>query len=64
MIESSYFLNVGDKVLCMRCTNLFTLEVEPMKCCKNKLDAFYNLCGCQGIPEPIFCGECWKELEQ
>lgn len=47
----------------MRCGNKIVLKCEPPKCCKNKQDATLNMCGCQGAPVPIFCDECWNELE-
>ena len=62
-IYSTYYLEKGDEVPCMRCGNKFILGYEPPKCCRNKQDSIFNMCGCQGAPEPIFCDKCWEELK-
>lgn len=64
MIYSTYYLEKGDEVPCMRCGDKIILRYEPPKCCRDKQDAVLNMCGCQGVPEPIFCDKCWKELEE
>lgn len=64
MIKSSYYLKKGDVVSCMKCSAKFALKYEPAKCCISEQDAYYNQCGCRGVPEPIFCDTCWEEIEE
>jgi len=62
MSYSTYFLKAGDTVSCMRCRKEMILKHDPPKCCMNKQDALHNQCGCQGVPEPILCDECWDTI--
>ena len=62
MSYSTYFMNKGDSVPCMKCGKEFILDFDPPKCCIDEQDSFRNMCGCQGAPEPIFCDECWSKL--
>ena len=60
---STYYLEKGDEVPCMRCGNKFILEYEPIKCCRSKQASAFNMCGCQGALEPIFCDKCWELIK-
>lgn len=63
MFNTTYYMELGDKVNCMRCGREMILEYDPVKCCPSPEASARNMCGCQGMPEPIFCGTCWDELE-
>lgn len=38
--------------VCMNCGVKLPNEVEADVCCSG------YMCGCQGLPEPVFCDEC------
>lgn len=62
-MKSTYYLEIGDEINCMRCGDKIILDYKPVQCCRDIYDAERNQCGCQGVPEPIFCDKCWDEIE-
>lgn len=63
MGDTNESVDKKNKVSCMRCTRMFTLDYEIERCCDSESEARHNMCGCKGMSEPIMCIECWKELE-